>query len=53
MLLQFYNSFYYKNKCAIKEIIGNVINVLIKKIINNFPTTGILEPKITPPTSDK
>ena len=46
--------FFYSNKCAIKAIIGNVIAVLIKNIINNFPRlTGILEPKITPPTSDR
>ena len=44
----------YNNKCAIKEIIGSVMIVLIKKIINNLPMlTGILEPSMTPPTSDK
>lgn len=44
----------YNKRCAIKEIIGNVIMVLIKKIINNLPMlTGILEPSMTPPTSDK
>ena len=46
--------FNYRNRCAIKAMIGKVITVLIKKIINNFPIlTGILEPRITPPTSDK
>ena len=45
---------YYKNRCAIKVIIGNVIIVLIKKITNSLPIlTGIFEPKMTPPTSDK
>ena len=44
----------YNKRCAIKEIIGSVMIVLIKKIINNLPMlTGIFEPSMTPPTSDK
>ncbi len=47
-------TYIYNKRCAIKEIIGSVMIVLIKKIINNLPMlTGIFEPSMTPPTSDK